>query len=76
MIMHPSSRLLTSSNHPVSQVPGCEGRAGMAAVADPDHTMDVSAYHASLGKLLPPYAVPVFLRVLSEIDTTGRSLQR
>ena len=52
------------------QVPGADGRAGMAAlVADPDLDLDGLAQH--LARQLPTYAVPVFLRLQPQIDITG-----
>ncbi len=52
-------------------VPGAEGRAGMAALTlTPGHALDGRALAAGLSRALPPYAVPVFLRVRQEHDTT------
>ncbi|TTY05120.1 Long-chain fatty acid transport protein 4 [Bagarius yarrelli] len=53
------------------EVPGVEGKAGMAAIADPDHTTDLEKFSRELEKTLPPYARPVFLRFLPEVDKTG-----
>jgi fatty-acyl-CoA synthase len=51
-------------------VPGAEGRAGMAAlVVGPD--FDIKAFGARIAEDLPPYAQPLFVRVLPEMDTTG-----
>jgi len=52
------------------EVPGFEGRAGMAAltVAD-DFSMPGLAQHLRAG--LPVYAVPLFLRIQPEAETTG-----
>ncbi|KAL8596763.1 hypothetical protein ACOMHN_053859 [Nucella lapillus] len=52
-------------------VPGLEGSAGMAAIADEDDSVDVEALSAALHKSLPAYARPVFLRLLQRVDTTG-----
>ena len=52
-------------------VPGTEGRAGMAAIVDPDYTVDLVALAGSLKKLLPSYACPVFLRIVHSVDLTG-----
>ncbi|XP_072287562.1 long-chain fatty acid transport protein 4 [Pyxicephalus adspersus] len=52
-------------------VPGTEGRAGMAAVADPDHKCDLQKFVQDLKKSLPGYAHPVFLRLLPEVNKTG-----
>ncbi|XP_043914794.1 long-chain fatty acid transport protein 4 [Protopterus annectens] len=52
-------------------VPGAEGKAGMAAIADPNNTVDLSTFYEKQEKCLPPYARPVFLRILPEVDKTG-----
>ena len=53
-------------------VPGAEGRAGMAAVVlrDGQH-FDVDALREHVGRALPAFARPVFLRVLTELNTTS-----
>ncbi|CAM9221360.1 unnamed protein product, partial [Lampetra planeri] len=48
-----------------------EGKAGMAAIADPAGTLDVAALHEALQGALPPYARPLFLRVLERLATTS-----
>ncbi|XP_069460111.1 long-chain fatty acid transport protein 1 [Ambystoma mexicanum] len=53
------------------EVPGVEGKAGMAAIADPQAKLNTSALYQELQKVLPPYARPIFLRLLPEVDTTG-----
>ena len=51
------------------EVPGSEGRAGMAAmVTTPD--FDVEAFQAKVDATLPAYARPVFLRLQPEAATT------
>jgi fatty-acyl-CoA synthase len=52
------------------EVPGNEGRAGMAAIT-PRDGVDLKALHAHLSATLPSYARPVFVRLQSEVDTTG-----
>ena len=52
-------------------VPGTEGRAGMAAIVDPDYKVDLLALTGSLKKLLPSYACPMFLRIVHRVDLTG-----
>lgn len=64
-----STRTLTSCR----SSPGAEGKAGMAAIADPDRTTDLGKFSRELEKALPPYARPVFLRFLPEVDKTGES---
>lgn len=56
--------------------PGAEGKAGMAAIADPDHTTNLEKFSKELDKALPPYARPVFLRFLPEVNKTGRISRR
>ncbi|NXG74344.1 S27A1 protein, partial [Baryphthengus martii] len=53
------------------EIPGVEGKAGMAAVADPKSKVNPNVLYQELQKVLPPYARPVFLRLLPQVDTTG-----
>ena len=56
------------------EVPGQEGRAGMAALAldgGSDAPFDAAAFYELAISKLPSYAVPVFLRLQSESDVTG-----
>ncbi|EHB05370.1 Long-chain fatty acid transport protein 1 [Heterocephalus glaber] len=48
-----------------------EGRAGMAAIADPHGQLDPNCMYQELQKVLAPYARPIFLRLLPQVDTTG-----
>ena len=50
-------------------VPGVEGRAGMAAIVAQD--LDLAALRKHIASNLPPYARPVFLRVMPELEVTG-----
>lgn len=54
------------------EVPGYDGRAGMAAIVAGDE-LDLVALHAHVNGELPHFARPVFLRIQSEpeSDTTG-----
>lgn len=67
------SRLLEQADVVVYgvEVAGTEGRAGMAAVADPDHKSDLEKFVKDLKKSLPGYSHPVFLRLLPEVNKTG-----
>jgi len=56
-------------------VPDYPGRAGMAAVV-PGDGFDPDTVLASLRRSLPPYAVPVFLRVVERLETTGTHKHR
>lgn len=82
-----------SLSHAPCQVPGAEGKAGMAVIvtstADYDNEEEgdvqavsggpeslappvpLEAFLANLRHNLPPYAIPIFLRMVSSIDTTG-----
>ncbi|XP_005992174.1 long-chain fatty acid transport protein 4 [Latimeria chalumnae] len=53
------------------EVPGVEGKAGMAAIVDPDNCVDLKTFSQDLEKALPVYARPVFLRFLPEVNKTG-----
>lgn len=54
------------------QVPGHEGRAGMAAlVMAPDRVFDPQAFYQLTAMRLPRYAAPVFVRLAAEADMTG-----
>lgn len=44
----------------------------MAAIADPNHSCDLEKFVKDLDKALPPYARPVFLRFLPEVNKTGK----
>jgi citronellyl-CoA synthetase len=54
-------------------VPGAEGKAGMAAVvlADGERDLDLESFSRHVNARLPTYARPVFLRIQQDIDTTG-----
>jgi acyl-CoA synthetase (AMP-forming)/AMP-acid ligase II len=54
------------------QIPGCEGRAGMAAFSLEDpNSFDWQAFSAYVDNSLPKYARPLFIRIIQEMDTTG-----
>jgi fatty-acyl-CoA synthase len=50
-------------------VHGAEGRAGMAAMVAPN--LDLAAFRKHVAGNLPPYARPVFLRIMPELEVTG-----
>lgn len=51
-------------------VPGADGRAGMAAITT-NGEVDYDTLYAWLGERLPKYAIPLFIRVQKEAETTG-----
>ncbi|XP_051995835.1 long-chain fatty acid transport protein 1a [Xyrauchen texanus] len=52
-------------------VPGVEGKAGMAAIADSRGSFNCESFLREVQQTLPPYAWPVFLRISPCVDTTG-----
>jgi|TARA_B110000503_G_scaffold102666_1_gene153335 citronellyl-CoA synthetase len=54
------------------KIPGCEGRAGMAAFSlEHAESFDWQEFSGYVENNLPKYARPVFIRVIQEMDTTG-----
>jgi citronellyl-CoA synthetase len=55
------------------EVPGADGRAGMAALALADGVseLDTDAFSEYVNQNLPNYARPVFIRLKRDIDVTG-----
>ncbi|CAL1260944.1 unnamed protein product [Larinioides sclopetarius] len=53
------------------EVPGNEGRAGMAAISDPEHKVDLKLLFKELSLSLPAYAVPLFTRICDNLESTG-----
>ena len=56
------------------QVQGSEGRAGMAAIVDHDGSLNLAKLADGLKKELPSYARPLFIRIVRNVDTTGKQL--
>lgn len=44
----------------------------MAAILDPENRIDLQKMAEGFRKNLPTYARPIFVRVLSKVDMTGR----
>ena len=55
------------------QIQGMDGRAGMAAIAGGEESVDLDALVTKLFLLLPPYAVPRFLRFIGSTEILTRS---
>ena len=55
------------------EIPNTDGRAGMASIRldCEESQFDFKGLLESLKASLPMYAVPVFLRISEEVDTTG-----
>ena len=53
------------------QVPGTEGRAGMATIVDSESDIDLSRLIQGLNEQLPRYAHPRFLRIVDSVSVTG-----
>nr|CAD7602800.1 unnamed protein product [Timema genevievae] len=53
------------------EIQGMEGRAGMAAILDPDESLNLRSLAESIRKCLPSYARPLFVRALQRVDVTG-----
>ncbi|XP_055592123.1 long-chain fatty acid transport protein 4 [Uranotaenia lowii] len=52
-------------------IPGTEGKAGMAAIVDTEGKIDLDQLAAGVRGSLPAYARPLFIRVLSEVPMTA-----
>jgi solute carrier family 27 fatty acid transporter 1/4 len=55
-------------------VPGIEGKAGMAAIVEEADKFDLERFLNRIRAELPAYAIPLFIRIVSTIDITGRVL--
>ena len=54
------------------EIPGTDGRAGMAALTVKDiNSFDIASFSEHLTRKLPTYAVPLFFRLRSEEEITG-----
>ncbi|XP_034186929.1 fatty acid transport protein 1 [Osmia lignaria lignaria] len=53
------------------EIPGLEGKAGMAAIYDENSTLDINKLSTDLKEHLAFYAIPKFIRILTKIDLTG-----
>ena len=53
------------------EIPQTEGKAGMVAIVGTTENVEVSTLASKLLPILPPYAVPLFVRLVPEADLTG-----
>lgn len=53
------------------EIPGTEGRAGMAAIVGNEEMADIQNLAHRLAQALPRYAVPIFIRLIEVADLTG-----
>ena len=55
------------------EIPGANGRAGMAAITLNDGVsgLNLDEFSTFVSNALPKYAVPIFLRIQSDIEVTG-----
>ncbi|OQR70817.1 long-chain fatty acid transport protein 4-like [Tropilaelaps mercedesae] len=53
------------------EVPGCEGKASMAVILDPQRQIDLQNMLRKICMELPLYAVPVFIRLTDNLEKTG-----
>lgn len=52
-----------------------EGKAGMVAVVDPKNEIDLNYLAEGIDKNLPIYARPLFLRILPQLELTGKIIR-
>ena len=53
------------------EIPGTEGKAGMVAILDPEHSVDLELLAKQIRKKLPKYARPLFIRIIKDLPLTG-----
>lgn len=53
------------------EIAGQEGRAGMAAIFDPNNAVNLDDLAKGIIKELPTYARPILIRILTKLDLTG-----
>uniref|UniRef100_A0A0A1XF85 long-chain-fatty-acid--CoA ligase n=1 Tax=Zeugodacus cucurbitae TaxID=28588 RepID=A0A0A1XF85_ZEUCU len=53
------------------EIPYVEGKAGMAAIVDPDRKVDLQHLSAGVRGSLPAYARPLFVRLMNDIPRTA-----
>lgn len=58
------------------EIPYTDGRAGMASILDPEGSLDFQALASGVIKSLPSYARPIFVRIVKQLDMTGKHLAK
>ncbi|XP_055383921.1 long-chain fatty acid transport protein 1-like [Condylostylus longicornis] len=53
------------------EIKNMEGKAGMAAIYDPQENLNLLEFSNNIKDILPVYARPQFIRLLTKIDLTG-----
>ncbi|XP_044746238.1 long-chain fatty acid transport protein 4-like isoform X2 [Coccinella septempunctata] len=53
------------------EIPGSEGKAGMAAIVDQSKSLDLEQLLRICQSNLPSYSIPIFLRIVQKIPQTG-----
>lgn len=53
------------------EVPGCEGKAGMAAILDKNRSFNLDELLQQLRNCLPIFMIPVFIRLVDQIELTA-----
>jgi len=53
------------------EVPHTEGKAGMAAIVDPENKLDLEQLSAGIKGALPAYARPLFIRTMASVPMTS-----
>lgn len=61
---------ITTANVYGVEIKGTDGKAGMASLTI-DDGFEIAGLYSYLSDALPPYAVPVFVRIQTEAETTG-----
>lgn len=53
------------------QVPGCEGKAGMAAILDKNQSVNLNDLLENLRKCMPMFMIPIFIRIVDYLEVTS-----